>query len=160
MSNAYQRFVERIARTSLGARIFIPVATAIDRFVIRRSGGRLTSGVGTSWGGKICLLTTTGAKTGKFRTVPLLVTEIGDDVIVIASQGGAPRSPAWYHNLKQNPECEIELRGERSRRRAREAVDDAERERLWEAARQIYPGYDTYQARTTRRIPVMVLERV
>ena len=159
MSNAYQRFVERIARTPLGAKIFIPVATAVDRFVIRVSGGRLTSGVGTTWGGKICLLKTTGAKTGKLRTVPLLVTEVGDDVVLIASQGGAPRSPGWYHNLKKNPECEIELRGERSRRRAREAEAD-ERDRLWAAARAVYPGYDEYQNRTTRRIPVMVLERI
>jgi F420H(2)-dependent quinone reductase len=159
MSNAYQRFVERIARTALGARVFIPVATAVDRFVIRASGGRFTSGVGTTWGGKICLLTTTGAKTGKTRTVPLLVTEVGEDVIVIASQGGAPRSPAWYYNLKKTPECVVELRGERTNRRAREAAAE-ERERLWAAARAIYPGYDAYQARTTRTIPVMVLERV
>ena len=79
-------------------------------------------------------------------------------MIVIASQGGAPRSPAWYHNLKKNPQCEIELRGERTRRRAREAAAE-ERDRLWAAAREIYPGYDEYQARTTRRIPVMILER-
>ena len=159
MANLYQRTVERIARTSLGARIFIPVATAIDRFVIRQSGGRLTSGMGTSWGRSICLLTTTGAKSGKSRSVPLLATEVGDDVVLIASQGGAPRSPAWYHNLKKHPECEIELRGERTRRLAREAELE-ERERLWAAACAIYPGYEAYQARTTRRIPVMILERV
>ena len=159
MANLYQRAVERIARTRLGARIFIPVATAVDRFVIRQSGGRLTSGMGTSWAQRICLLTTTGAKTGKLRTVPLLATEVGDAVVLIASQGGAPRSPGWYHNLKQHPQCEIELRGERSRRLAREAELE-ERDRLWAAARAVYPGYDAYQARTTRRIPVMILERV
>jgi len=159
MANLYQRTFERIARTKLGARIFIPVATAIDRFVILHSGGRFTSGVVTTWANRICLLTTTGAKTKKQRTVPLLATEVGDSVVLIASQGGAPKSPAWYFNLKKHPQCEVELRGERTRRRAREAELE-ERDRLWAAACVTYPGYDAYQARTTRRIPVMVLERV
>ncbi len=158
MPKTYQRFVERIARTPLGARVFLPIITKVDRVLIRRSGGRVTSGVGTTWGKDICLLTTTGAKSGQLRTVPLLATLVADDVILIASQGGAEKNPAWYYNLKQNPDCEIELHGVRTRRRAREARPD-ERPRLWAAACANYPGYDDYQARTARQIPVMVLER-
>ncbi|HEY6559203.1 MAG TPA: nitroreductase family deazaflavin-dependent oxidoreductase [Polyangiaceae bacterium] len=159
MAKSYQRFVERIARTPLGTRVFLPLITVVDRVLIRRSGGRVTSGIGTTWGKDVCLLTMIGAKTGKVRTVPLLATLVGDDVILIASQGGAEKNPAWYHNLKKNPDCEVELHGVSTRRRAREAESD-ERDRLWSAACANYAGYDDYQARTARRIPVMILERV
>ena len=158
MANAYQQFVERVARTRLGVRLFMPLATAIDRKLLSWSRGRLTSGVGTSWGKNICLLHARGAKSGVIRSVPLLFTEVGDDLVLIASQGGAAKHPAWYFNLKANPDCEVELRGERGPRRAREAHGE-ERERLWQAAVLQYPGYAVYQLRTARRIPVMVLER-
>lgn len=159
MPKTYQRFVERIARTALGARVFLPIVTVVDRVLIRSSHGRVTSGVGTTWGKDVCLVTATGAKTGKVRTVPLLATLVGDDVILIASQGGAEKNPAWYYNLKKNPDCEIELHGQRSRRRAREATPD-ERGRLWAAALANYAGYQAYQERTTRQIPIVILERV
>jgi F420H(2)-dependent quinone reductase len=159
MAKTYQRFVERVARTRLGARVFLPIVTVVDRALVRRSGGRVTSGIGTTWGNDICLLTTIGAKTRKRRTVPLLATRVGDDVILIASQGGAPKNPAWYYNLKKHPDCEIELHGERTLRRAREAAPH-ERDRLWAAACESYEGYAAYQARAARQIPVMILERI
>jgi deazaflavin-dependent oxidoreductase (nitroreductase family) len=157
MTNLYQRFVDSVARTRLGVRLFLPLATAIDRKLLPWSNGRLTSGAGTKWGKNICLLHARGAKTGKLRTVPLLFTEVGDALVLIASQGGAAKNPAWYWNLKANPACEVEIRGTRSRRRARE-VDGDERDRLWQAAVAQYPGYAVYQRRATRRIPVMLLE--
>jgi deazaflavin-dependent oxidoreductase (nitroreductase family) len=79
--------------------------------------------------------------------------------VVIASNGGASAHPAWYWNLKKTPDCEVDLHGERSRRRAREASGE-ERNKLWEAATAKYSGYRHYAGRAGRVIPVMVLERV
>jgi deazaflavin-dependent oxidoreductase (nitroreductase family) len=79
--------------------------------------------------------------------------------VLIASKGGHPRHPAWYHNLRAHPEAVVEIRGRRERRVAREA-EGAEREELWERAVAFYPGYASYQSRAgARRIPVMVLAR-
>jgi deazaflavin-dependent oxidoreductase (nitroreductase family) len=91
--------------------------------------------------------------------VPLLATSIGDAFVLIASNGGASKHPAWYWNLKKTPDCELEIRGVRSPRRAREATGD-ERRRLWEAAVSGYPGYGNYAERAGRIIPVMILEAV
>jgi len=157
MTNPYQRFVDSVARTRLGVRLFMPIATAIDRKLLPWSKGKLTSGAGTQWGKNICLLHARGAKTGKPRSVPLLYTEVGDSLVLIASQGGAATNPAWYSNLKAHPDCEVEIGGKRTRWRARE-VDGDERERLWQAAVAQYAGYAVYQLRTERRIPVLLLE--
>ena len=157
MANLYQRFVDSVARTRLGVRVFMPIATAIDRKLLPWSKGRLTSGAGTQWGKNICMLHARGAKTGQLRSVPLLYTEVGDSLVLIASQGGAATNPAWYANLKAHPDCEVEVGGRRTSWRARE-TDGEERERLWRAAVAVYAGYAVYQRRTVRRIPVMLLE--
>lgn len=156
--NAYQALIERIARTRVGARIMIPLATAIDRRLFRWSNGRVSTGVGTSFKDNVCLVSMRGAKSGKVRAVPLLGTRVADSIVVIASNGGATRHPAWYFNLKKNPECEVVMRGARSRRVARE-VSGVERERLWAAAVAVYPGYSGYAERAEREIPVITLER-
>jgi deazaflavin-dependent oxidoreductase (nitroreductase family) len=157
MANFYQRFVDSIARTKLGVRVFMPIATAIDRKLLPLSKGRLTSGAGTQWGKNICLLHARGKKTGQIRSVPLLYTEVGECLVLIASQGGAATNPAWYGNLRAHPDCEVEIGGKRTSWRARE-TDGEERERLWRAAVAQYPGYAVYQRRTERRIPVLLLE--
>ena len=131
---------------------------AIDRRIIRWSKGKLTSGVGTTHKDNICLLFVRGAKTGQLRTVPLLGTPVDDAIVVIASNGGAPKHPAWYFNLRKHPECEVEVRGVRSHRVAR-VTAGAERERCWTAALALYPGYASYAERAGREIPVVVLER-
>jgi deazaflavin-dependent oxidoreductase (nitroreductase family) len=156
--NPYQALMERFARTRWGARVFVPIATAIDRRIIRWSKGKLTSGAGTTHNDNIFLLCVRGAKTGQPRTVPLLGTPVDDGIVVIASNGGAPKHPAWYFNLTKNPECEVEVRGVRSRRIAR-VTAGAERERCWAAAVALYPGYSSYADRAGREIPVVVLER-
>src|SRR5689334_16821624 len=120
--NFYQAAVERLARTRLGAKIVIPIATALDRRIIHWSRGKLTTGIGTSRKDHICLVYMRGAKTGKLRKVPLLGTTVGDAIVVIASNGGATAHPAWYHNLKRNPDCDVVLRGDRSSRVAREVT--------------------------------------
>jgi deazaflavin-dependent oxidoreductase (nitroreductase family) len=125
----------------------------IDEF--RNNGGQVT---GMFENAPLVLITTTGAKSGKRRTTPIVHTTDGDNVVIIASKGGAPTSPDWYHNLVANPEVTVELANETFEARARVAQGD-ERERLWRAQADRMPNFDEYQKATTRQIPVVVLER-
>lgn len=114
-------------------------------------------------GKPMVLVTHRGAKTGTERTTPLVCSTThgaaGGDVVIIASMGGAPTNPAWYHNLVANPEVTVEYRTETYTARAREVHDD-ERLRLFDQQAQIMPFFREYQAKTERVIPVFVLERV
>lgn len=104
------------------------------------------------------LLDHVGAKSGQRRTSPLVYIRDGDAVVIVASKGGHPKHPAWFHNLKANPETVVQIGSERRSVRARVATA-AERPRLWEAAVHTYEGYRGYQQRTEREIPLVVLER-
>jgi deazaflavin-dependent oxidoreductase (nitroreductase family) len=104
------------------------------------------------------LLDHVGAKSGKKRTSPLVYTQDGDDIVLVASKGGNPKNPAWFHNLKANPETTIQIGSEKRPVRARVATDE-ERERLWSMAVDTYSGYEGYRKRTDRKIPLVVLER-
>ena len=106
----------------------------------------------------LVLLTTTGAKSGKQHITPVVYTKDGDNIVVIASMGGAPKSPAWYHNLVAHPEVTVELPGETYTAKAR-VTEGEERERLFRAQADLMPNFDDYQRKTTRVIPVVVLER-
>ena len=116
--------------------------------------------VGHIWksGAKILLLTTTGRRTGKETTTPLIYEEAGDDYVIVASMGGAPKHPGWYRNLVKNPEVRVQVKGDVFQARARTAEGE-ERERLWKLVNRQWPDYDAYQRRTERQIPVVVLER-
>ena len=103
------------------------------------------------------LLDHVGAKSGKKRTSPLGYIRDRDDLVIVASKGGHPKHPAWFHNLKANPDATVQIGRERRPVRARVATD-AEHERLWPKAVETYSGYATYQARTKRRIPLVILE--
>lgn len=103
------------------------------------------------------LLDHVGAKSGTRRTSPLVYTADGDDLILVASKGGYPRNPGWFYNLRANPETTVQVGAERRRVRAREATE-AERERLWSLVTRTYRGFDDYQRRTDRQIPLVVLE--
>ncbi len=105
------------------------------------------------------LLTTTGAKTGKSFTTPLVYSRDADRIVVIASKAGAPTNPAWYHNLIAHPTATIELGTDRFQARARVATGD-ERERLFNQQAAQMPMFDEYRKKTTRQIPVIVFERV
>ncbi|MBA2520347.1 MAG: nitroreductase family deazaflavin-dependent oxidoreductase [Chloroflexia bacterium] len=107
----------------------------------------------------LMLLTSTGAKSGQERTSPLVYTTDGDRMVVIASKGGAPTHPDWYHNLVANPTATIELPGERFQVRARRAEGE-ERDRLYDAQAALMPNFAEYQQNTTRKIPLFILERV
>jgi F420H(2)-dependent quinone reductase len=103
------------------------------------------------------LLEHIGAKSGTRRIAPLVYFEDGDDLVIVASKGGFPRHPAWFHNLCANPETEVRVGTERRPVRARVATD-AERERLWPGAVETWGGYADYQARADRKIPLVILE--
>jgi deazaflavin-dependent oxidoreductase (nitroreductase family) len=127
---------------------------ALHRFLYRASGGRIG---GRLWNLPVVLLTTTGRHTGKRRTVPLCALRDGDDVIVIASYGGLDRPPAWWLNLKANPQAELQDGRARRAVTARNAAPD-ERARLWAEVTARAPGYLGYERRTTREIPVVILQ--
>ncbi|MDT3439199.1 MULTISPECIES: nitroreductase family deazaflavin-dependent oxidoreductase [unclassified Pseudofrankia] len=113
--------------------------------------------VGYEWNGvPILLLTTTGRHSGLPRTTALIFARDGDDHLVVASKGGSAEHPEWYRNLVARPEVEIQVRAERRKVRAATAAT-ADKPRLWEILTAIWPNYDTYQARTERPIPVVVL---
>jgi deazaflavin-dependent oxidoreductase (nitroreductase family) len=105
------------------------------------------------------LLTTTGRKSGEKRTTPLLYGRRGDDLVLIASNGGASANPPWYLNLRAHPEVEVQIKAERFKARARVATPE-ERPELWRTMAGYHPPYDQFQRRAEREIPVIVLERV
>jgi deazaflavin-dependent oxidoreductase (nitroreductase family) len=106
----------------------------------------------------VIIVTHTGNKTGAIRKTPLMRVKDGDSYVLIGSQGGAPKNPAWVHNLRVNPDVEIRAETVVQKMRVREVEDEAERSRLWKLAVAAYPPYADYQKRTSRRIPVFVAE--
>jgi deazaflavin-dependent oxidoreductase (nitroreductase family) len=102
-------------------------------------------------------LTTTGRKSSEPRTKPLIYEQDGDRYVIVASKGGAPENPGWYRNLEKDPNVELQVLDEVFPARARTAEGE-ERERLWKLVNQQWPDYDSYQAKTDREIPVVVLE--
>jgi deazaflavin-dependent oxidoreductase (nitroreductase family) len=114
---------------------------------------------GYIWNGvPILLLTTKGRKSGEPRTVPLIYRQVGDISVVIASKGGSAQHPAWFLNIADDPEVEVQIKADIFAARARIA-EGAEREKLWAEAASAWPQYDMYQTRTDRQIPVVALER-
>ena len=107
---------------------------------------------------QMLLLDHVGAKSGQKRTSPLAYARDGDDLVLVASKGGHPKNPAWFHNLKANPETTVQVGGERRAVRARIARPE-ERERLWARADAVWSDFKTYRERTDREIPLVVLER-
>ncbi len=123
----------------------------------RASGGRLGHTI-PGVGGRMLLLNHVGAKSGAKRTSPLLYIKDGDAVVVVASKGGFPKHPAWFHNLKANPDTTVQIGRERRAVHARVATP-GERERLWPRVVKAYRGYEDYAARSKgREIPLVILE--
>jgi deazaflavin-dependent oxidoreductase (nitroreductase family) len=104
------------------------------------------------------LLTTTGSKSGKATTTPLIYGQDGDNYMVIGSRGGAPSHPQWYLNLSADSGVQVQVKADKFNARARTASPE-EKPRLWGIMAKIYPPYDEYQGRTDREIPVIILER-
>jgi F420H(2)-dependent quinone reductase len=103
------------------------------------------------------LLDHVGAKSGQRRSSPLAYLEDGENLVLVASKGGNPRNPAWFHNLKANPDTTVQVGAERRAVRARVA-GGRERKRLWPRVVELYDGYEDYQRRTDREIPLVILE--
>lgn len=108
-------------------------------------------------GAPLLLLHTTGAKSGKERVNPMMYQRVGDAYAVFASKAGAPSNPDWFHNLRAHPEATIEVGTDTLAVTARVAEGD-EREQIWTRQKQDYPGFADYEAKTSREIPVVVLE--
>lgn len=123
--------------------------------VYRASGGRVGHRIPGM--ARMLLLDHTGARSGVRRTTPLVYAEDGPNLLIIASKGGHPQHPAWYHNLVAHPDTEVQVGTETRAVRARVAAGD-ERTRLWARAVRTYSGFDDYQQRADRQIPVVVLE--
>ena len=125
------------------------------RAVYRLTGGRL---LGRVAGMPVLLLTTTGRRSGRDRTTPLTYFEVGDDLVVVASNGGEDSPPAWWLNLRAHPRATITIGARKRFVTARTATDD-ERARLWPMITATHPGYAAYARRTARPIPVVLLGR-
>ncbi len=134
----------------------VRVMTRLQTPIYKLTQGRVW---GSFSGCDVCLVTMTGAKTGKRITRPVMYVPSGDDVLVIGSLGGAPKSPVWVKNLLANPDVEIQHKSQKRKLRARLADAD-EKARLWPTAVKHYPAYADYQARTDREIPVFICEPV
>jgi deazaflavin-dependent oxidoreductase (nitroreductase family) len=136
--------------------LFSKYVGGAQAFLYRVSGGKLG---GTLRGAPVLLLTTTGRKSGKARTSPLLYLREGDDVFVVASKGGFATHPAWYQNLSAKPETQVQIGSEVSARHAH-TLSEAEKAAVWPKLVAMYPDYQMYQDRTDRSIPVVRLRNV
>ena len=151
-----EKALARAVATRAGAWFFLNVANRVDPVLMRLTNGRLMSAPGSP----VLLLHHVGARSGRERTTPLLYFTDGDDVVLIGSNGGSGKHPAWYHNVMANREVKLWARGTGGRYVGREAEGE-ERERLWKLAAMIYPGYEVYKERARpRRIPLMVFSPV
>lgn len=129
------------------------LATKLHSSIFRATSGKIG---GTLAGGPVLLLVTTGRKTGRRRTTPLLYLMDGDRYVIVASNGGAPKDPVWWLNLKANPEATVEV-GDRTLRVRSEAASPEEKARLWPGLVKMYGGYEGYRRKTDRPIPVGIL---
>ncbi|WP_204076373.1 nitroreductase family deazaflavin-dependent oxidoreductase [Planotetraspora phitsanulokensis] len=115
---------------------------------------------GHDWRGTtVAILTTTGRKSGEKRSTPLIYQPYGNAYLLVASHGGAPEHPLWYKNLVADPDVELQVKGDRFKARARTATPE-ERPDMWRTMTATWPDYDAYTTKTSREIPVVVIERV
>lgn len=133
---------------------YLKVFSSLNEKIYRWTGGRV---LGKLNGYDVCLVTMTGAKTGKQRVIPLMYVPYNEGVIIVASQGGAPRNPVWFNNLVAHPDIEVQYKNKKMKLRARHANAE-EKQAVWPICCQYYPDYDIYQNRTERDIPVFICE--
>ncbi len=136
-------------------RFLVRMFSAINVFVYRLTGGVIG---GRLSGCPVLLLTTLGRRTGRKRTTPVLYLTDGYTWVVVASNGGSSQHPGWWLSLRESPDAEIQIGGAKLKVRARAAVPE-EKRRLWPLLVKMYPPYDAYQRRTSREIPVVILDQ-
>ena len=158
-ANAAQRAVRRFASSGPGSWVFARVAHRLDKPLYKATDGRHTV-ASLIAGLPILMLTATGAKSGQLRTVPVVGLPTDEGVAVIASNYGQEKQPAWFYNLSKNPDAEVGM-DERSWKVRAVEVEGEPRQRIWQEALRVYPGYSTYEKRAAHRpIHVFVLEPV
>jgi deazaflavin-dependent oxidoreductase (nitroreductase family) len=158
-ANAFQRVIRQFAASGPGSWLFARVLHHLDRLVFRLTRGRATLGSLVS-GLPVVMLTTTGARTGQPRTVPVLGLPTPDGLAVIGSNWGREGAPAWDRNLRADPSASVAIGSHRRRVRAVEAEGER-RERIWREGLEIYPGWSQYERRAPgRRFRIYVLEEV
>jgi deazaflavin-dependent oxidoreductase (nitroreductase family) len=144
-----------LGKSATALQRFIQIMSAFHLFVYKQTGGALGWQLGL-YHSRMVLLTTIGCKTGKPRTVPLLSLQDGPDLVVIASYGGLDRPPAWWLNLKANPQAVVQIQGRTIQVQA-EQVGPEKWSQLWPRFVEAFPGYEDYRRRTTRQIPIVLL---
>lgn len=145
-------FLSRFLARLVGSKLIVRTLSRLNVLVYRWSSGRLMNSVD---GAPVCLLTMTGRKTGKIKTVPLMYTEFEDQVLLVASLGGSDSNPVWYYNLKSRPQIEIQIGALKRKMRVTEASPE-QRDKLWPIAVTNFPSYAEYQRKTRRVIPILV----
>jgi deazaflavin-dependent oxidoreductase (nitroreductase family) len=154
--NGFERMLERFAASPAGGWYFVNVANKIDRRLVPATNGRMSTAVGQ----QVLVIEVVGARTGATRRVPLVYVTDGDAIVLVASNAGSARHPAWYHNLRKTPEATVYAKGRSGRYRA-SFPEGAEYDRLWDEAVDYYSGYAVYKQRAgDRRIPLVLLTRV
>jgi deazaflavin-dependent oxidoreductase (nitroreductase family) len=155
-SRWWHPMIKSIASTRVGTWLNRYALPPLDRMMMRLSGGR-TNATGLVAGLPVIMLTTTGAKSGKQRTTPLIALPDGRKLALIATNWGQKRNPAWYHNLRANPQASVTVGGETKFYVAREATPK-EYDKYWRWAVRVYPGYENYKEWCgDREIPILVL---
>jgi deazaflavin-dependent oxidoreductase (nitroreductase family) len=156
-ANTVHRGVRRFAASGPGSWLLSRVLQPLDQVTFRLTKGRhLASSLMSAL--PVAMVTTTGARSGQRRTVPLLAMPTEEGLAIIGSNYGKPNHPAWRHNLRANPEGEVDVEGERWTFRAVE-LEDERRARVWDQALRVYPGFTAYAKRAApRRISVFILE--
>jgi deazaflavin-dependent oxidoreductase (nitroreductase family) len=133
---------------------FAPIFARVNVWIYRLTGGRLMN---KFEGCEICLVKMTGARSGKQRWIPVMYVPYKEGAAMVASLGGAPKSPTWYHNLVAHPDIELRFRSSNKKLRARQVYGE-EKAAVWPTCVEHYPPYADYQARTDREIPVFICE--
>jgi deazaflavin-dependent oxidoreductase (nitroreductase family) len=136
--------------------VVIKLMSAANTWIYRVSGGRIGS---SFFGAPVMLLTTTGRRSGQPRTAPLLYLRDGERIVTVASKGGMSHHPLWYRNLEAHPDVEVEIGATKQRMRAR-CANAEEKRAYWPKLVSMYADYAVYQTRTTRDIPVVILDPV
>jgi deazaflavin-dependent oxidoreductase (nitroreductase family) len=137
------------------SRLVVRLVSFLNRFWFRLTGGRIGGRLGTM---PVLLLTTTGRRSGRPRTTPLFYLEAGDSLVVVASNVGQDDDPDWWYNLQANPAATVQI-GRASTGVDARAADAIERQEFWSRFVARHPAYDVYRSRTSREIPIVVLER-
>jgi len=156
--NNIQRFIHRIVQIQSVSMFFATRLHRIDFFLLKLTRGRFTLSEFGGW--TIIVLKTVGAKSGEERILPLVATLDGKNIGLIATSFGRRNNPAWYYNLKVNPDCHVIYKGQTRRYHAKE-LEGLEYEKFWQLAGSVYSGYESYKQRAAHRhIPIMVLEPI